>query len=162
MYHLDLVQIVLYHYRFVVLNVYVQTRKVKNWEKYYFNNYYYYYYYYCYYYYYHRYYYYRYYRKPYQLLKTLHDMLTIDSEFSRRGSQMMSREGRRSLLTLLREEMSTPWSLLALCRGEVMRILGGKLVSRKVKMLPISLHLKHYLMYDTDRKLDLSYLGHEL
>ena len=58
-------------------------------------------------------------RKPYSLLQTLHDMLTIAFDSGNRAQQMLSSEGRKLLIQLLREELSCPSSLLQLCRGEV-------------------------------------------
>ena len=58
-------------------------------------------------------------RKPYSLLQTLHDMLTIAFDSGNRAQQMLSSEGRKLLIQLLREELSYPSSLLQLCRGEV-------------------------------------------
>ena len=58
-------------------------------------------------------------RKPYSLLQTLHDMLTIAFDSGNRAQQMLSSEGRKLLIQLLREELSCPSSLLHLCRGEV-------------------------------------------
>ena len=76
-------------------------------------------------------------------------MLTIDSELAHRGAQMMSREGRRNLLALLRDELSSPSSLLDMCRGEMRRLLGGQDVNAKMRGLPIPPSLRHYLMFGT-------------
>ncbi|XP_067950854.1 putative ankyrin repeat protein RF_0381 [Watersipora subatra] len=102
----------------------------------------------------------RYHRKPFQLLKTLHDMLTIDSDLAQRGNHMMSRQSRDSLLTLLRDELSMPQTLLELCRGELRLKFGGKSLKRRVHELSIPLSLKRYLLFDTDGHLDLSDLDY--
>lgn len=68
---------------------------------------------------------------------------------------MLSSEGRKLLLSMLRDELSRPWSLLSLARGQIRQTLGVH-VTQKVEALPLPSMLKNYLVFKSVDELDLS------
>lgn len=70
-------------------------------------------------------------------------------------TQMISSEGRKHLIELLRYQIQNPWTLLDLCRGQL-RLALGLNVADKIKQLKLPSALKHYLLFDRNKDLDLS------
>jgi len=82
-------------------------------------------------------------------------MLTVNLDTGGAQGRMLSIGGREQLIELLRLELITPSPLLALCRGTVRQCLGVG-VTHKVASLHLPSRLKSYLMFQTDKQLDLS------